>query len=201
MNRLTTTLLTGAALIALSAAPTLAISSPVLLKTGMKGVTGAIHYKTNIHTPGLTVVTETLPSETFTGNHSTMYRKTKNLAPGEVWLTITANGQHCSNFTGGAGQKAKNSKDANAKIAVYTYKSAGTHTFFTSNGATGHCTGTLTIYAPAYELKSKTAMTDAFDGLDAIRFTTTTTTTGTKHRKKKHRFEFIAKEPWTINIK
>jgi hypothetical protein len=202
MGKLTTTLLTGVALIALSAAPALAGFPPVLLaKNGIRGVTGTVHYKTDIHNPGMTVITETLPSETFTGNHSTMYKKTKNLVPGETWLTLTANGQHCYDFTGSSGQKESFSKDANAKIAAYTYKSAGTHTYFTTNGATGHCTGTLTLYAPAYELKSKIATRDAFDGYDAVKFTTTTTTTGTKHKKKKHKFELKAKEPWTINIK
>lgn len=200
MGKLTTTLLTGAALIALSVAP--AGAKPALLiKSGLKVVSSTMHYKTDINNPGRTVVTLTLPSETFTGNHSTMYKKTKDLTPGEVWLSLTANGAHCFNATGKNGQKASFTKDHNAKIKAYTYKSPGTHTYFTSKGATGHCTGTLTLYAPAYELKSKTATNDAFDGYDAIRFTTTTTTTGTKHKKNKNRFEFRAKEPWTINIK
>jgi hypothetical protein len=200
MGKLTTNLLTGAALIALSAAP--AAAKPVLLiKDGIRVASSTMHYKTNINSPGPTVVTLTLPSETFTGNHSTMYKKTKDLTPGEVWLSLTANGNHCSNATGKNGQKASFTKDMNAKIKAYTYKSPGTHTYFTSKGASGHCTGTLTLYAPAYELKSKTATTDAFDGYDAIRFTTTTTTTGTKHKKHKNKFEFRAKEPWTINIK
>lgn len=200
MNNLMKTLLAGAALTALSAAPALAGSRPVLLVPhGIKVTSGAVHYKTHIQSPGRTVVTLTLPSEAFTGNRSTMYKKTKDLAPGETWLTVTANGQHCSDFTGKVGQKETFSKDKNAKIKAYTYKSPGTHTFFTSNGATGHCTGTLTLYAPAYELKSKTAATDTFDGFDAVRFTTTTTTTGKMH-KNKNRFELRAKEPWTINI-
>ena len=199
MGKLTTTLLTGAALIALSAAS--AEAKPVLLdRNGLKVTSSTMHYKTDINGSPITVVTLTLPSETFTGNHSTMYKKTKDLAPGEVWLTLTANGAHCSNATGKNGQKAKFSKDPNARIKAYTYKSPGTHTFFTSQGATGHCTGTLTLYAPAYELKSKTATADTFDGYNAIRFTTTTTTTGTKHKKHENKFEFVAKEPWTINI-
>lgn len=199
MYKLTTTLLTGAALIALSAAPALATPA-LLIKNGIKVASATIHYKTDINDPGRTVITETLPSEAFTGNRSTMYKKTKDLAPGETWLSVTANGKHCFDFTGTSGQKEKFSKDGNAKVAVYTYKSAGTHTFFTSKGATGHCTGTLTLYAPAYELKSKTASNDTFDGYDAVKFTTTTTTTGTKHKKNKNKFELIAKEPWTINI-
>lgn len=202
MDRLTTTLLAGAALIAFSAAPTLAVSRPALLiHNGNRAVSGTLHYKTDVHNPGRTVATLTLPSETFTGNRSTMYRKTKNLTPGETWLTVTSKGQHCSDFTGSHGQKESFSKDHNAKIKAYTYKSPGTHTFYTSKGATGHCTGTLTLYAPAYELKSRSATTDAFDGYDAVKFTTTTTTTGTMHKKKKHKFEDRAKEPWTINIK
>lgn len=199
MYNLTKTLLAGAALVALSAAP--AVSKPALLVPhGIKVVSGMVHHKTNISNPGRTVLTLTLPSETFTGNHSTMYRKTKNLSPGETWLTLTANGQHCSNLTGLNGQKARFSKDHNARIKAYTYKSPGTHTYFTSNGATGHCTGTLTLYAPAYELKNATAATDSFDGLDTIRLTTTTTSTGTKHKKTKNRFQLTAREPWTINI-
>lgn len=200
MNSLMKTLLAGAALTALSSAPALAAHGPVLLVPhGIKVTSGTVHYKTSIQTPGRTVVTLTLPSETFTGNRSTMYKKTKNLFPGETWLTVTANGQHCSDFTGKVGQKISFSKDKNAKIKAYSYKSPGTHTFFTSNGATGHCTGTLTLYAPAYELKSKTAATDSFSGYDAVRFTTTTTTTTNMHRNK-NRFELRAREPWTINI-
>jgi len=200
MNKLTTTLLAGAALTALTAAPVLA-KPALLIHNGVKVVTATLHYKTDVQNPGRTVITETLPSEVFTGNRSTMYKKTKNLTPGETWLTVTSKGEHCFDFTGATGQKETFSKDSNARIKAYSYKSAGTHTFFTTNGATGHCTGTLTLYAPAYELKSQTAATDSFDGFDTVKFTTTTTTTGTKHKQKKNKFELRAKEPWTINIK
>jgi hypothetical protein len=199
MDKLTTTLLAGAAIAALSAAPVLA-KPALLIHNGIKVVTATIHYKTDVQNPARTVITETLPSEVFTGNRSTLYKKTKNLTPGETWLSVTAQGKHCFDFTGTSGQKETFSKDSNAKVKAYTYKSVGTHTFFTTKGATGHCTGTLTMYAPAYELRSKIAATDSFDGFDAVKFTTTTTTTGTKHRQKKHRFELRAKEPWTINI-
>ena len=186
MDKLTTTLLTGAAMGALSVAPAMATTShhPMLaVKTshGAISVRGNFHSKTDVHTPGVTRYTYTFPTTfKFTGNESTMYKNTVDLQ-GIVWYTVSSGG-HCVNLPG---QKAHAIKDPDAKIKMHTSK---VHVTLSA------CTGTLTFYGPAYRLNNKNASSDTFQWLDKVRFTTTST------GGKVNKYEDKAVANWDITI-
>jgi len=194
MDKLTTTLLTGAAMSALSVVPALAGAHPMMaVKTahGAISMKGNTHYKTGIHNPGRTVFTVTFGNFTYTGARSTLYHKTVDVGPPFVWYTVSTGG-HCVNYHF---QHPKATKSTVAKIKVYTTKIHTT--VHTTNGETV-CSGTLTFYGPSYELKSMTATMDSFQMNDGAYFTTTTTTTGTKHKKKKHKYDEVGRENFKL---
>src|SRR5215469_2708826 len=166
MDKLTTTLLTGAALGALSVAPAMATTHHPMLAVrtahGAMTVRGIVHSKTSIHTPGVVKYTFTFPTTfKFTGNESTMYKNPIDLQ-GIAWYTVSSGG-HCVDIPG---QKAHAILDPNAKIKMHTSKAHIT---------VSACTGTLTFYGPAYRLNNKNASSDTFKWLDKVRYTTTST--------------------------
>jgi len=195
MDKLTTTLLTGAALGALSFVPAVAGQShhpmlALLTKDGAVTVKGLSHFKTSMYNAGTkkytTIYTYTTKGgfgslgggKTWhdTGSEAELYKQTVDLTGAVIFYTITAGG-HCADAPN---QSAKiTGKPSNGKGSVYSVK---------SKVNLGVCTGTLTFYGPAYELKSKTATQDNESFTDTAKDTVTTTTTGTKHKHNKYKF-------------
>lgn len=200
MDTLTKGLLAGTAVSALAVVPALAgqLHHPMLAmltKNGAISLNGNSHFKSVVHTGGVSKTTINYTYTTCagfgsggcgktwhdTGNESTLYHKTVDLTGAVIFYTITAGG-HCADYPG---QKQKiTAKPTHGKGTVYSSKA---HETLSS------CTGTLTFYGPAYELKSKTSTTDseAFKDYLTDKYTTSTTTTGTKHKKHKHKHELI----------
>ncbi|MBV9571867.1 MAG: hypothetical protein JO056_11560 [Alphaproteobacteria bacterium] len=194
MDKLTTTLLTGAALTAFAAAPAAAGGWHLpkhMPKMAVMTAKGAIvigdkkHQKTLVangsHHPSTFTFTFTYYSTNFTFAASTAYKTPKQLG-GFAWYTVSSGG-HCVNFVP---QKAKAvALGGNGKAKVTTFKSHVT---------IGSCTGTLTFYSPQYTLKSKVATSSNVDLNDIAQvktsYTTTTTTAGGKHKKHKHKNKY-----------
>ncbi|HEX3431547.1 MAG TPA: hypothetical protein VHT03_11735 [Rhizomicrobium sp.] len=183
MQSLTKTLLLGAAGSALAVAPAIA-GAPHLLRViptanGLVFKTGATHYKTPTATKCNSAGTKcktTFPngSVAYTGHESTMYLNFKKLGGGETWYSYT-NGV-CHTYP----SKAKASRDANATIKKYTIKQHVT---------LSKCSGTLTYYAPKYELTNSTVSQDKFKWNDTIKFKS-----GSKY------YTWIAIQKYTVNI-
>ena len=194
MDSLTKTLLTSAALSALSVAPAMAATQShhpmlsLLTKNGAITLKGDSHFKSALHVGGAIKSTINYTATTCggfgtygcgktwhaTGNESTLYKKTVDLATAVIFYEVSAGG-HCVDYQPQA-QKIT-AKPTNGKASLYSVKQ---HVTLSS------CTGTLTYYGPAYELKSKTATSDSEAIKDYLTDTYTTTTTGKKHKKKKH---------------
>ena len=188
MHNLTKTLLLGAAGSALAVAPSLA-AAPHLVRAvptahGLVFKTGSVHFKTPV-TPKCnkanTKCKTIFPNGTLTvtGNRSTMYLTFKKLGGGETWLTSDG-AHHCVTYP----SKARASKDVNATIKKYSFKS---HVTITQG--TFHCTGTLTFYAPNYELTNNSISQDTFKWNDTIKFKSGSTY-----------YTWIAQQKYTVNI-
>ncbi|HEY3638104.1 MAG TPA: hypothetical protein VGK90_08110 [Rhizomicrobium sp.] len=196
MDSLTKTLLTGAAVSAFAVAPAVAGQAhgprlAMLTNHGVVALKGTVHSKTVVKTPGTTKITSVFTYTTRggfgsqgggktwqdAGNETALYKQTAALTGAVIFYTVTAGG-HCADAPD---QKAKiTGKPTNGKGSVYSTK------VFAS--IPGTCTGTLTYYGPAYELKSKTATSDNEGFTDTAKDTVTTTTTGTKHKHNKFKF-------------
>ena len=188
MDKLTKTLLAGAALSAIIAAPAVASvhlavangHNPLVLQNGSQ------HYKSH-YTGGKAQNVTVTATYTFTGHESTMYHKAVLLGHPNGWITATT-GQPgvCQTIPG---QKAKSSKDNHAKVKAY---SASQHvTVSATTGGFPGCTGTVVQYQPNYTLKDKHA------SQDKLLFTISRkkwTTSGGKL------FNLKIDENWTVNI-
>lgn len=180
MNKLTKTLLAGAALGALAAAPALA-SAGLTAGSGHNPliVNGSVHGKTPAAGGKYTDVTTTV-NFTYTGHESTMYHKAVNLGHADGWLTYTTGmAGVCQTIPG---QKAKAKKDPHAKIKTDTIS---THVSLSA------CTGTVQQYEPVYTLEDKHATQDTF--VYTIRKQHWTTSGGGMYNLK-------INENWTVNI-
>src|SRR5207237_498523 len=149
---------------ALAVAPALAAAPHVVravpTANGLVFKTGSVHFKTPV-TPHCnkagTKCKTIFPNGTitYTGNRSTMLNTFKKLPGGETWYTVVSG--HCVTYP----SKAKASADANATIKKYAFKS-----HVTLSG----CTGTLTFYAPKYELTNNSISQDNFKWNDTVKF-------------------------------
>jgi len=101
--------------------------------------------------------------------------------PGGTWFTVTSGG-HCASVPG---QKIHATKDPHARIKVYTSK---------KHLSLSICTGTLTLYGPAYRLNDKNATTDSFRFSDEEKYTTTSS------GGKKHKYDKTFVNVWDITI-
>jgi hypothetical protein len=160
---LSKTLLTGVALCAFAAVPAMAadhapnISLASKLLPSLKLKTGAVHFKTNIHDPKYTNVTETV---TFEGTITrTNFYKTKVLLWLDGWITHTS-----TSTTSKCEAIPKQTAKFPAKSKAKSLLAAASATATASDP--GFCVATpgITLYGPDYTLESKTAKSDSFKG-------------------------------------
>jgi len=154
MNKLTMVLLASSAIAVVASAPGMAAVHMVGSNNNALVLeNGSTHNKTTFNkspynTKTYTNVTST-SNRTYTGHKSTLYKKKVDL--GHVgWLTYTNGKTVCHSIPG---QKAKASKDKNAKI-----KGKLVQTFVSGS----KCKGTVSQFDVNYELKNKKVAQDKF---------------------------------------
>jgi hypothetical protein len=163
MNMIAKTLLAGAAISALAAAPASAAPNIHLAGfhiTPLKMKSATAHYKTNINDPKYAHKTYINVTSTisFAGTITrTGFLKKPVILWGEAWFTRTGTTSQ-SKCLSIPGQKAKFAKSQVAKIKAATETS--------SASIAGYCAlaSGQTFYGPQYTLKSKTATHDVFTG-------------------------------------
>jgi hypothetical protein len=203
MDKLTTALLTGAAMTALSVAPAMAGSThqhqhaliPVGQHPGLAMIVkGVAHYKTPTSKPGEVDYTFTYSTTfNFSGARSTMLEQVKDLGPGVLWYSYSSacGSTACTyHFFDSPKQKWK-AKDPNAKIKAFSSFLVTQFHFTTTYGFKYNYYTTFTYRGPAYELENASISSDNFVWHDNVKFTTSYTTS-VKHKLKKTKYDYTA---------